>query len=97
MPRSWPVGAAALALALAGCGATLPEPALHNIAQIETAIEQTQLAGGHQRSVAYCPTDVPAVKGQVFSCVLDLAGGGVAIYRVTVETPQGAVGYVRTQ
>jgi hypothetical protein len=91
------LGAVALAVALSACGATLPEPPLRNIAQIQTAIDQTLLAGQHVRGTAYCPTDVPAVKGQVFSCIVEIPGGSPAIFEVTVETPQGLVSYVRTQ
>ena len=87
----------ALGLGLAACGATLPEPALHNIAQVQSAIEQTLERTQHVRGTAYCPTDVPAVKGQVFSCVVALPSGPPAIFRVTVETAQGFVNYVRAQ
>jgi hypothetical protein len=86
------------ALALAGCGARLPEPLLRNISQVQTAIEQTVLADTHQQGTAYCPTDVPAVKGQVFSCVVQMRNGAVPeVYAVTVQTPQGYVTYARTQ
>jgi hypothetical protein len=98
MPRTaaaLPVAVAALTLA--ACGATLPEPSLHNIAQVQTAIEQSLAAAAHLRGTAYCPTDVPAVKGQVFSCVVAIPGRTPAIYRVTVQTPQGFVSYSRMQ
>ena len=92
-----PACAGIAALALAGCGARLPEPLLHNISQVQTAIEQTVLADTHQQGTAYCPTDVPAVKGQVFSCVVELRGTATPeIYAVTVTTPQGYVTYART-
>lgn len=102
MPRIAAAAAAALplalaALGLAGCGAALPEPSLHNIAQVQTAIEQALASSAHLRGTAYCPTDVPAIRGQVFSCIISLPGHAPAIYRVTVETAQGVVSYVRTQ
>ena len=87
----------ALALGLTACGATLPEPALHDIAQLQTAIEQSLERHQHVRGTAYCPTDVPAVKGQVFSCVVAIPGSAPAIFAVTVQTPQGYVSYVRTR
>ena len=87
----------ALALGLAACGAALPEPALHDIAQVQSAIEQTVERNQHVRGTAYCPTDVPAIKGQVFSCIVALPSGPPAIFRVTVETAQGFVDYVRTR
>jgi hypothetical protein len=87
----------AAALALSGCGAALPEPSLRNIAQVQSALEQAVLAAENRHGTAYCPTDVPAIKGQVFSCVVEIPGGAPAIYRVTVETPQGFVSYIRTQ
>lgn len=64
---------------------------------MQTAIEQSLASSAHLHGTAYCPTDVPAVKGQVFSCVVSLAGRAPAIYRVTVDTAQGFVSYVRTQ
>jgi hypothetical protein len=90
-------GAGAAAALLGGCGGRLPEPLLHNIAQIQEAIEQSVLSASHQQGTAYCPTDVPAVKGQMFSCVVEMRSGGPQIYAVTVVTPQGYVTYGRTQ
>jgi anti-sigma factor RsiW len=85
----------AVALTLAGCGAALPEPSLHDIAQVQAALEQAVRADGSRHATAYCPTDVPAIKGQVFSCVVEIRGSAPAVYRVTVETPQGVVAYIR--
>lgn len=83
---------------MAGCDARLPEPLLRNIAQVQAAIEQTVLADAHEQGTAYCPTDVPAVKGQVFSCLVQMRNGAAPeVYTVTVETPQGNVAYARTQ
>jgi len=95
--RLVPLGAAAVGLALSGCGAALPEPSLHDMAQVQTAIEQTLSASQHRHGTAYCPTDVPAIKGQVFSCVVELSGAAPEIFQVTVQNAQGAVDYIRTQ
>jgi len=93
-----PACAGVAAIALAACGARLPEPLLRNIAQIQAAIEQTVLADSHAQGTAYCPTQVPAVKGQVFSCVVQMRSGAAPeIYAVTVQSPQGYVTYARTQ
>ena len=89
--------AAASGLVLAGCGAALPEPALQNMPQVQSAIEQSYRASDHHDGTAYCPTDVPAIKGQVFSCVVPVPGRAPAIFQVTVESAQGFVSYVRTR
>jgi hypothetical protein len=69
----------ALACGLGGCGSALPPPTqsqadLPNITQIQAAIEQTVLAQEHIRVTAYCPTVVPEIKGETFSCVALFSG-----------------------
>ena len=89
--------AGALALVLAACGATLPEPFLHNIAQVQTAIEQTVLAREHLDGTTVCPSEVPAIAHQVFSCVVAIPAHAPQVFAVTVVEPTGGVSYVRTQ
>jgi hypothetical protein len=60
--------------AAAGCGSsssatpTTP-PNLPNIPQVEAAIAQTILADDHVTATVVCPTLVPQIVGETFSCV----------------------------
>jgi hypothetical protein len=87
---------AAIALAL---GAALPPPQssgqqnLTNIEQIQTAIQGTLAAKQHLHGTAYCPTTVPALTGETFSCVVAFAGHRPAIFTVTEVNSSGDVSY----
>jgi hypothetical protein len=88
-----------LTCGLGGCGAPLPPPAgvaqnLTNIAQIQTAIQDTLAARQHLRGTAYCPARVPALAGEVFSCVVAIPGHRPAIFTVTEVNSTGDVTYV---
>ncbi len=84
----------ASAAALSGCGGALPPPNLHNIASIQTAIQETLAAKLHLHGRAYCPTTVPEMKGEVFSCVVAVAGHRPYVFTVTEANNLGAVTYV---
>ena len=63
-----------LVLLLASCGScstptTTTPPTLPNIAQVEAAIARTILADDHVTATVVCPTLVPQVVGETFSCV----------------------------
>jgi hypothetical protein len=65
------LSAAALASA---CGSSVPPASttpgnLPNIAQIQGAISQTILKYSHVTAHVYCPTVVPQISGETFSCV----------------------------
>jgi len=91
-------GAARAAIALA-LGAALPPPQssgqqnLTNIEQIQTAIQGTLAAKQHLHGTAYCPTTVPALTGETFSCVVAFAGHRPAIFTVTEVNSSGDVSY----
>jgi len=72
------VGRIAAAIGTAGlvsaCGGSVPPatttPAnLPNIAQIQGAIAGTILKDDHVTAAVYCPTQVPQITGETFSCV----------------------------
>lgn len=76
--RSLPVSAAlGAALALAGCGGgsssttttSQAPPNLPNIAQIEGAIAATIRKDDHVSAHILCPSTVPQLTGETFSCV----------------------------
>lgn len=90
--------ALALVCGLGACGAALPPPPsgtqnLSNIAQIQTAIQDTLAAKQHLHGTAYCPTTVPALSGETFSCVVAIAGHRPAIFTVTEVNSSGDVTY----
>lgn len=65
------LGAAAL---LSACGSSVPPASstpgnLPNIVQIQGAISQTILKYDHVNAQVYCPTAVPDISGETFSCV----------------------------
>jgi hypothetical protein len=65
------LGAAALAVA---CGGSTPPASttqsnLPNVTQIQAAIAQTILKDDHVNAQVYCPTQVPEIKDETFSCV----------------------------
>jgi hypothetical protein len=88
-----------LLVGLGACGAALPPPQtsrqqnLTNIAQIQTAIQDTVAAKQHLRGTAYCPSKVPALAGESFSCVVAIAGHRPAIFTVTEVNSSGDVTY----
>ena len=91
--------ALALVCGLGACGAALPPPQssgqqnLTNIEQIEMAIQNTLAAKQHLHGTAYCPTTVPALTGETFSCVVAIAGHRPAIFTVTEVNSSGDVTY----
>jgi hypothetical protein len=92
-------GALALLCGLGACGAALPPPQtpgqrnLTNIAQIQTAIQDTLAAKQHLRGTAYCPAKVPALAGESFSCVVAIAGHRPVTFTVTEVNASGEVTY----
>jgi hypothetical protein len=74
---------AALAFAIAGCGSNLPSGTtssssssagaarsyLPNIAEVEGAIQQSIQARIHVKMTVQCPTVVPEVTGETFTCL----------------------------
>jgi len=91
--------AVALVCGLGACGAALPPPQssgqqnLTNIGQIQTAIQDTLAAKQHLRGTAYCPTTVPALSGETFSCVVAITGHRPAVFTVTEVNSSGQVSY----
>ena len=91
--------ALALVCGLGACGAALPPPQssghqnLTNIEQIEMAIQNTLAAKQHLHGTAYCPTPVPALTGETFSCVAAIAGHRPATFTVTEVNSSGDVTY----
>ena len=89
-----------LTCGLGACGAPLPPPPaavqqnLTNIAQIQRAIQDTLAAKQHLHGTAYCPARVPALAGEVFSCVVAIPGHRPAIFTVTEVNSTGDVTYV---
>ena len=67
---------------------------MHNIAQIQLAIEQTLATKKHLKGTAYCPETVPVMKGEVFSCVVAVNGHAPLLFTVTEANNVGAVTYV---
>jgi hypothetical protein len=60
--------------AMSACGSSVPPAAtapanLPNIAQIESAIAGTILKADHVNARVVCPTQVPQLVGETFSCV----------------------------
>ncbi len=60
-------------MAFAACGGgsstTATAPSLPNIAQIESAIAGTIKADDHVTAQVLCPSSVPEVVGETFSCI----------------------------
>ena len=84
----------AIAVTIAACGGALPPPNMHNIAQVQKAIEETLAAKEHLTGTAYCPQIVPVMKGEVFSCVVAVHGHTPLLFTVTEVNNLGAVTYV---
>ncbi len=70
------LAASGVAVTLAACGgsssttsSTHPPPNLPNIAQIEAAIAGTIRSDDHVIANVFCPSSVPELSGETFSCV----------------------------
>jgi hypothetical protein len=87
-------GVVAGACALTACGGALPPPNLHNIALIEHAIQTSLAAQSHLSGTAYCPTTVPQMKGEVFSCIVAVPRHPPVVFNVTELNNTGYVSYV---
>ncbi len=85
------MGALAIAVTLAACGGALPPPNLRSIPAIQQAIERALVTKRHLTSTAYCPQTVPMMKGEVFSCVVDVHGGAPVVFNVTETDNAGYV------
>ncbi len=97
-----PLLAVSALVPLSGCGSSVPTTPqqtqyLHNIAQIQTAIEDTLRTKQNITGTAYCPQLVPAISGETFSCVVAIKGQPPAVFNVTEANAQGAVNYVRVK
>lgn len=80
----------AIAVGLSACGTALPplQESLPNVRQIQTAIQGSILAHDHTKAKVLCPTQVPLVKDEVFSCVAVAPKGRTFTFTVT-ETGTG--------
>jgi hypothetical protein len=83
---------------LGACGSTLPpvQSNLPNIAQIQNAIQQSILARDHVLTRVFCPTQVPLVKDEKFSCVAVGPRGRTFIFSVTETGAGDLVSYQQT-
>jgi hypothetical protein len=90
----WLVGALTSACCVAACGSALPPPNMHNIADIEHAIQTTLAAQRSLHGHAYCPTTVPEMKGEVFSCIVALPHHAPVVFKVIELNDTGYVSYV---
>jgi len=59
----------------------------------QTAIQDTLAARQHLRGTAYCPSQVPALAGESFSCAVAIAGRRPALFTVTEGHSSGQVTY----
>jgi hypothetical protein len=83
--------AAALTLALAGCGSD--RPAILDTERVERAIEQSILQKRHLQATVTCPSGVERKKGKKFRCLATYKGGRTP-FLVTQDDDRGAVHYV---
>lgn len=86
---------AVLSSAVTACDSGLPPDRgyLRNIPQIERAIELTLYARVHARGTAYCPDEVPALEGEVFSCLVSVGRERPVLFEVTEVNASGYVTY----
>lgn len=88
------IAAAAVALALAGCGDdSEKKPKILNTERVERAIEQSILQKRHLVSMVSCPPGVELDRGKKFRCTASYKGGRTT-FLVTQTDGRGGVRYV---
>ncbi|HKP90113.1 MAG TPA: DUF4333 domain-containing protein [Thermoleophilaceae bacterium] len=90
--RATPIAAAAIALAVAGCGGS-DKPKILNTERVERAIEQSIAQKRKIRAMVTCPSGIELKKGKKFRC-LAIYEGGRTPFQVTQTDDRGAVKYV---
>ncbi|HEX3693173.1 MAG TPA: hypothetical protein VHU13_07505, partial [Solirubrobacteraceae bacterium] len=86
-----------LALALSGCGSSQTDPTNYqyylNTSRIALAIEQSILSQRGLHAHVYCPTEIPQIKGQRFTCIASSARLAPTIFTVMQIDARGHVQY----
>jgi hypothetical protein len=90
-------GAAVLACGLSACGSTHPASVRAqrylDTSRVALAIEQSALSQRNLHTHAYCPSEVPQIKGQTFTCIAYAARVAPAIFTVVQLDTNGHVRY----
>ena len=86
-----------LACGLSACGSAGPT-GVHaqrylDTSRVALAIEQSTFSQRGLRAHAYCPSEVPQIKGQRFTCIAYAARVAPAIFTVVQLDAQGHVRY----
>jgi hypothetical protein len=94
---TWLCGAVALACGLSACGSTSSGGAhaqrYLDTSRVALAIEQSALSQRGLHAHAYCPSEVPQMKDQRFTCIAYAARVAPAIFTVVQLDAQGHVRY----
>ena len=90
-------GATVLACGLSACGSGSSNGAQAqrylNTSRVALAIEQSSLSQRGLHARAYCPSEVPQIKGQRFTCIAYAPQVAPAIFTVVQLDAQGHVRY----
>jgi hypothetical protein len=90
-------GLATLTCGASACGSAQPgdtdDQHYLNTSRVERAIEQSVLSQRDRHAHVYCPTEVPQVKGQRFTCLAYSASEVPTLFTAVQVDAQGDVQY----